>query len=94
VWQSIQKMEKGGEARLQIPVKVISATRGTIEAAISDDNQAANKADLHIELEKPAVTPPAPGTTINVIGVITKYDIDPFMFTMEKGQLPAAKPLP
>ena len=91
VWQSIQDLEKGGEARLEIPVKVISATKDSIEAAVSDDNQTANKADMHVELEKPVLKPPAAGTMTKIVGVITKYTPDPFMFTMEKGALPAPK---
>jgi tetratricopeptide (TPR) repeat protein len=94
VWQSIQTMEKNGEARLEIPIKVISATTDAIEAAISDDNQQANKADMHIVLEKPITKPPAAGTMTKIVGVITNYTPDPFMFTMEKGNLPAAKPAP
>lgn len=91
VWQSIQTMEKNGEARLEIPVKVISATKDTVDAAISDDNQAANKADVHVELEKPVTKPPEAGTMTKITGVITQYTPDPFMFTMEKGSLPAPK---
>lgn len=91
VWQSIQDLEKGGEARLEIPVKVISATKDSIEAAVSDDNQTANKADMHVELEKPVLKPPAAGTMTKIVGVITKYTPDPFMFTMEKAALPAPK---
>lgn len=94
VWQSIQTMEKNGEARLEIPIKVISATNEAIEAAISDDNQQANKADMHVILEKPVTKPPAAGTMTKIVGVITNYTPDPFMFTMEKGALPAAKPAP
>ena len=92
VWQSIQTMEKNGDARLEIPVKIISATSDSIEAAVSDDNQAANKADMHVELEKPVTKPPAPGTMTKVVGVITKYTPEPFMFTMEHGALPAPPP--
>lgn len=94
VWQSIQTMEKNGEARLEIPIKVISATKDAVEAAVSDDNQAANKPDLHVELEKPVLKPPAPGSMTKIVGVITKYTPDPFMFTMEKASLPEAKPTP
>jgi len=94
VWKSIQDMEKNGEARLEIPVKVISATNDAIEAAVSDDNQQTNKADMHIVLEKPITKPPAPGTMTKIVGVITSYTPDPFMFTMEKGALPAAKTTP
>jgi tetratricopeptide (TPR) repeat protein len=93
VWQSILTMEKNGEARLQIEVKVISAGGDTIEAAVSDDSQTANKADMHVELEKPILKPPAPGTMTKVVGVITRYTPDPFLFTMEKGEL-AAPPKP
>lgn len=92
VWQSIQTMEKNGEARLELSIKVISATKDTVDAAVSDDNQAANKADLHIELEKPTLKPPASGTMTKIVGVITNYTPDPFMFTMEKGALPEPKP--
>jgi hypothetical protein len=87
VWRAIQQMEKYGEARLLIPVKVISATSSTIEAAISEENQQSNTADLHVELEKPLARPPAPASTIKITGVITKYTPDPFIFTMEKGAL-------
>lgn len=90
VWQSIQTMEKNGEARLEIPIKVISATTNSVDAAVSDDNQQANKADMHIILEKPVTKPPAAGTMTKIVGVITNYTPDPFMFTMEKANLPAA----
>lgn len=92
VWQSIQDMEKGGEARLKIPeVQVIAADKDTIDAAITDENKAAKKADVHVIMEKPMLHPPAAGTTTDIIGVLTKYTPDPFMFTMEHGELPAPK---
>jgi hypothetical protein len=31
------------------------------------------------------------GSTVDIIGVISEYVPDPFMFTMTKGELPAAK---
>jgi tetratricopeptide (TPR) repeat protein len=89
VWQSIQDLEKGGQAKLKIPIKVISSTADTIDAALSEDNQTANKADLHVMMEKPMTKPPAPGTMTDIIGIITSYTPNPFMFTMEKGELPA-----
>jgi hypothetical protein len=89
VWQSIQDLEKNGQAKLKIPVKVIASTADTIDAALSEDNQNANKADLHVMMEKPMTKPPAPGTMTDIIGVITSYTPNPFMFTMEKGELPA-----
>ena len=94
VWQSIQDLQKGGQAKLKIPVKVVSATADTIDAAMSEDNQAANKADLHVVMEKPMTKPPAPGADLEIIGVITNYTPNPFMFTMEKGELPTAAKKP
>lgn len=96
VWAAIQakqKDEKGETAKLKVPVKVISATNDTVEAALTDENQQANKADLHIVMEKPLTRPPAAGSTIEVIGTISDYTPNPFMFTMTGGALPtAAKP--
>jgi hypothetical protein len=43
-------------------------------------------------MEKPMTKPPAVGSTIDIIGVISEYTPDPFMFTMTKGELPVAKP--
>jgi tetratricopeptide (TPR) repeat protein len=94
VWQSIQDLQKGGQAKLKIPVKVIAATTDSIDAAITDDNQQANKADIHVVMEKPVTKPPAAGTMTDIIGIITSYTPNPFMFTMEKGELPAAKKAP
>jgi hypothetical protein len=94
VWQAIQSKQKNGEAKLRIPVKVVSADPGTLEVAVSEDNQAANKTDMKVTMDKPLAKPPAPGANIDVIGVISEYTPDPFMFTMTKGELPAAKPAP
>jgi hypothetical protein len=93
VWQAIQDKQKGGEAKLKIPeVKVIASAADSVDVAITDDNKAANKADVHVVLEKPVTRPPAPGTTTDIIGVLSSYTPNPFMFTMTKGELPAAKP--
>lgn len=92
VWQALQDEQKGGRARLKLPAKVISASSGSMDVAVTDENQQANKADVHVQMEKPITKPPAPGTVTEVIGVLTRYTPDPFMFTMEKGTLPAAAP--
>jgi len=89
VWQAIQTKQQNGEVKLKIPVKVIAATKDTIDAAINEENQTANKADVHVVMEKPMVKIPAAGSTIEVIGTFASYAPDPFMFTMEKGELPA-----
>ena len=92
IWQALQDEQKGGQARLKLPAKVISASTGSMDVAVTDENQQANKADVHVQMEKPITKPPAPGTVTEVIGVLTRYTPDPFMFTMEKGTLPAAAP--
>lgn len=93
VWQVIlnkQKDAKGEQAKLKIPVKVVAATETTIDAAITEDNQTANKPDLHVVMEKPMTKVPAVGSTTDVIGVISEYTPNPFMFTMSHAELPAA----
>ena len=76
-----------------MPVKVVAVPDpSTLEVAVSDDNQTANKADMRVAMEKPMTKPPAVGANTDVIGVISEYTPDPFMFTMIKGELPAAKP--
>lgn len=88
VWRAIQTMQKDGAAKLKLPVVVVSATRDTIQAAITEENQKSKTADLMVTLEKPLARVPAPGAKINVIGVITEYTPKPFLFTMTKGEVP------
>jgi len=96
IWKYIQDKQKNGEAKLKlVGVKVIAATTDTVDAALTEENQSAGKADLHVVLEKPLVKVPAVGSTTDVTGIITSYTPEPFMFTMEKAELPAAaKPAP
>jgi tetratricopeptide (TPR) repeat protein len=95
LWTQLQAKEKNGEAKLKIPVKVVAVPdANSMEVALSEDNQAANKADMKVAMEKPMTKPPAPGAMIDIIGVISEYTPDPFMFTMTKGELPVAKPVP
>jgi tetratricopeptide (TPR) repeat protein len=86
-WAAIQAKQKNGEAKLKITVKVISSTADTIMVAITDDNIAAKKADMQVKLTTPQQNPPAPGTEIQVIGVITRYMLNPFLFVMEKAEV-------
>jgi tetratricopeptide (TPR) repeat protein len=99
VWQTIQAKQNNGTVKLAIPVKVISSDQNTIQAAITDDNQQANKADLEITMAEPLAHPPAPGTQVTVVGVLSDYTAMPFMFHMTDGSLreptpPAAVPAP
>jgi hypothetical protein len=94
VWQAIQAKQKdasGGVLKIKLPqVKVISSASDSIDVALTEDNQQANKADLHVVMDKPLTKPPAPGSTIDVIGTISAYTPSPFLFTMTAGELPAA----
>jgi tetratricopeptide (TPR) repeat protein len=93
VWAAIQAKEKNGDVKMRLTgVKVIAAAQDTMDLAVSEDNVAASKVDMHVVMEKPMTKPPAVGSTIDIIGVISEYVPDPFMFTMTKGELPAAKP--
>jgi tetratricopeptide (TPR) repeat protein len=87
VWQAIQDKQKQGAAKLQIPVKVISATREHISAAITDENRENNKVDLEIIMEKPIPEAPAPGSEIKIIGVLVGYTPKPFTFKMTQGEV-------
>ena len=96
VWQAIlseQKAADGSEGKMKLPeVLVISATKDTVQAAITDESKEAKKADITVTLGKPLLHPPAAGSTIDIVGIMTKYTPEPFMFTMEQGVLPGAKP--
>jgi tetratricopeptide (TPR) repeat protein len=94
IWQAIQDQQKSnGVGKLAFPaVKVISATTDTVKAAITDDNQQANKIDLQFTMEKPFATPPAVGAQLDVVGVVADYTPSPFMFIMQSAEAQAAKP--
>jgi hypothetical protein len=62
---------------LNIPVKIVAATNDTIKAAISEDNQNNNKADLLAVLKTPPATPPLPGATAHIVGSIVDYQTNP-----------------
>ena len=87
VWQALREKEKNGEARLRLPVKIISATENTIQAALTDENREANKPDLEVSLLKPLQTIPAAGSEVELIGVIEDYRLNPVVFVMIKGEL-------
>jgi tetratricopeptide (TPR) repeat protein len=89
VWQTIQDKQKNGQISLQLRVKIISASSTSIQAAITDENEASNTADLELTLEKPVTKAPAAGSLVSVIGVLTDYRLNPFVFVMEKGRLAA-----
>ncbi|HTR83034.1 MAG TPA: hypothetical protein VMI56_01050 [Reyranella sp.] len=86
VWKVIVDKQKGG-ARLKIPVKIVAATPEKLEAAISEENQASNTADLVIEMAHRLNPLPATGSTISIIGTIQDYQASPFRFFLSKAEL-------
>jgi hypothetical protein len=89
VWNHIQALQKNGAAKLRIPVKIVAATKDTIQAAISEDNQENNKVDLLIVLKTPPATPPAPGVMAQIVGSIVDYQMNPVVFIMRDGEMAA-----
>jgi tetratricopeptide (TPR) repeat protein len=87
VWQAIADKQQGEATRLKIPVKVISATPEVIEAAITDQAQAANVADLHITMARPLAPLPAVGAQIAIVGTLSGYRPQPFQFLMTRAEL-------
>lgn len=86
VWAAIQKRQEHGRAKLRFEGKVISSSRNSLGVAITDDHQTSGEIDMEIMMEKPLANPPARGTMVNVIGVITRYTPHPFFFEMEEGE--------
>jgi tetratricopeptide (TPR) repeat protein len=93
VMQAILEKEKQGTVKLRIPVKVISATGNAIQVAVTDENQQANMADMQVTLTKPAFHPATAGATIDVVGVITDYVLNPFSFRMTHGEVAMTSPV-
>jgi tetratricopeptide (TPR) repeat protein len=87
VWNAIEALQNNGAARVKIPVKIVTSTRDTIQAAVAEENQKDNKVDLLVILKAPLASPPAPGTAGEVIGVIVDYQTKPFLFVMRDGEL-------
>jgi tetratricopeptide (TPR) repeat protein len=86
VWKAIIEKQRGG-ARLKLPIKVVKATPDRIEAALSDENQSNNKVDLDITLARELRPLPAVGATISIIGVLSDYRPQPFMFFLTNAEL-------
>jgi hypothetical protein len=89
VWTAIQAKQQDGTVPFKFPVTVISAAANAFDAAITDANVAARTADIHVVMAQLLVpqSAPAPGTKVNVVGVISSYSARPFLFTMTHGRL-------
>jgi tetratricopeptide (TPR) repeat protein len=91
VWAALDNKQSHGAAKLQFKVTVVAATKDSLDVAVTEDNQKANKADLRVTMEKPLASPPAVGASVNLAGVITSYAPQPFLFLMEQGELAGKK---
>ena len=89
VWAGIMAEQDGGKSKLKLPVKVLSSSRTAFEGAITPENQQAGHADLHVIFTAPVDTAPAPGSTVQVTGLITTYAARPFAFTMRQAEVSA-----
>ena len=87
VWEAIQAKQKNGAVKLEIPAIIVSVDEDVIHAAITHDNQKANKADLEITLTEPLMSPAALGVPVLAVGVLTGYRVSPFMFVMKDAEL-------
>lgn len=87
VWKAISDKQRGGEARLKIPLKVLKATPERIEGAITDDNQAKGITDLEVKFTRPLSPMAVEGTMISVIGTLSDYRPKPFAFVMTGAEL-------
>lgn len=86
VWKAINDKQQGG-ARLKVPLKVIVATPDRIEAAITEEAQAGNVVELEVVLARPLSPLPAIGAKISMLGVLSDYRPQPFLFRLTKGEL-------
>ncbi|HZP61704.1 MAG TPA: hypothetical protein VFB27_15365 [Opitutaceae bacterium] len=94
IWAAIEAKQKNGAAKLAIPAKIVSVDEDVIHAAITDENQKANKADLEITLQEPFMSPAALGARIVAVGVLSGYKLSPFMFIMKNAELRDADSAP
>lgn len=86
VWAGIQGLQKH-RVRLKMSVKVIKASVGSLDVAITDDNQSSNTTDMHVTLAHALATAPEVGSKINVVGTIDAYTLKPFLFAMTKAEV-------
>lgn len=85
VWKALQAKEKS--AKLKLAVKVVAVGKDGFLAALTDENQQTNRADLRVSLAKPTPGLPPVGSAVSVIGVLDEYQPSPFQFHMKDGEI-------
>ncbi|MBV9510715.1 MAG: hypothetical protein JO303_10585 [Caulobacteraceae bacterium] len=86
VWDNIAALQSRG-LKMRFKVKVIAVRPHALDAAVTDNNQGAGHADLHVSLAVDPTSALKPGATTEVTGVLTGYTPSPFAFTMQQAQV-------
>lgn len=86
VWKAINDKQQGG-GRLKVPLKVLTATPDRIDAAITEEAQTGNVVELEIVMARPLSPLPAVGAKISMLGVLSEYRPQPFLFRLTRGEL-------
>jgi hypothetical protein len=77
---------------IEIPGKVIQATADSVQIAVTEDNKAASKADLTINMKEPLKTIPVVGSDITLDATFDSYTQNPPMIVLKDGAPKAAAP--
>jgi tetratricopeptide (TPR) repeat protein len=86
-----QRDANGDEVKIRLQgAKVIAASSDSVDVALTEENQQANQADLHVVLGTTLAHAPAHGSSIDITGVLTTYRAQPFLLTMEKAEFVAS----
>lgn len=75
---------------VEIPGKVIQATADSVQIAVTEDNKAANKADLTINMKEPLKTIPSVGSDVTLDATFDSYTQNPPMIILKDGAPKAA----
>ncbi|HEY4045861.1 MAG TPA: hypothetical protein VGM27_03250 [Acidobacteriaceae bacterium] len=93
--QKVWDVMKG--QRVEVPGKVVSASPTQVQLAVTEDNQASNKADFTINMKTPLKNPPTVGSNATFDATFDSYTTNPPMITLVDGSAPVkagAKPAP
>lgn len=75
----------------RVPGKVVSATADSIQLAVSDDAQQANKADFTINMKTPLRSLPTVGSMVTYVATFDSYTQTPPMIIMKDGEASVTK---
>jgi len=77
----------------EVPGIVVSATKDSVQMAVSPEAQKANQADFTVNMKKPLKVAPTAGDKVTYIATFDSFTQDPLMIIMKDGIVkPPAKP--